>query len=276
MPTIASSRNRLAFARTLNSVGVYTLGAAPRPVLVSSFWDIQPQFSPDGTQLVFTLVAFGRGARHLARRGGRLQCAPVDARARERAQGSPSWSPDGRQIAFDAQGDDGRLAIWTIDADGGAPRRITKGARRSAHADVVPRRALDLLPADQGQRSDTWRVPASGGSAERVTREGSASFATRVDGRQGPRSTSENFADSPLLALPLAGGPARQLLPCVHGVNFAVGPAGIYYAACGPGPERSIHLLDRAGTRSGARERSRHRAPSSSTAWPWRPMARPS
>ena len=44
----------------------------------------------------------------------------------------------------------------------------------------------------------------------------------------------------------------RQLLPCVSGVNFAVGPAGTYYAACGDGPRRSIHLLDQAGTRSSA------------------------
>ena len=53
MPAMASAGNRLAFVRTQNSVGVYTLGPAPRPVLVSSFWDIQPQFSPDGNQLVF-------------------------------------------------------------------------------------------------------------------------------------------------------------------------------------------------------------------------------
>jgi hypothetical protein len=56
-----------------------------------------------------------------------------------------------------------------------------------------------------------------------------------------------DFADSPLLALPLAGGPTRQLLPCVADVNFAVGPAGTYYAACGRGPARSIHLLDTTG-----------------------------
>ena len=49
-----------------------------------------------------------------------------------------------------------------------------------------------------------------------------------------------DFADSPLLALPLAGGPTRQLLPCVSDVNFAVGPAGIYYAACGRWP-RAVH-----------------------------------
>jgi serine/threonine protein kinase len=46
--------NRLAFVRTVNTLGVYTLEPAPRPVLVSSFWDIQPQFSPDGQKLVFT------------------------------------------------------------------------------------------------------------------------------------------------------------------------------------------------------------------------------
>jgi hypothetical protein len=56
-----------------------------------------------------------------------------------------------------------------------------------------------------------------------------------------------NMEDSPLLALPLAGGPARQLLPCVSLVNFVVAPAGIYYADCGHGLEHAIHLLDGAG-----------------------------
>ena len=56
-----------------------------------------------------------------------------------------------------------------------------------------------------------------------------------------------DFMDAPLMALPLAGGPARQLLPCVTRLNFAVGSAGIYYVACGPGEERSLHLIDRAG-----------------------------
>jgi hypothetical protein len=79
-----------------------------------------------------------------------------------------------------------------------------------------------------------------------VTRDGSTFFAVEsMDGRD--LVYKRNMGDSPLLALPLAGGPARQLLPCVTLVNFAVAPAGIYYAACGPGPEHSIHLLDGAG-----------------------------
>src|SRR5437899_10686096 len=40
--------------------------------------------------------------------------------------GSPRWSPDGRTIAFDARAHDGHYHIWTIDADGGAPRKLTQ------------------------------------------------------------------------------------------------------------------------------------------------------
>ena len=61
MPTFSASANRLVFVRTLNSIGVYTLEATPRPVLTNVFWDIQPQFSPDGSKLAFTSSRSGEG-----------------------------------------------------------------------------------------------------------------------------------------------------------------------------------------------------------------------
>ena len=90
----------------------------------------------------------------------------------------------------------------------------------------------------------------AGARQRRITRachaRGEANFAIEsMDGKD--LIYKRDVADSPLLALPLAGGPTRQLLPCVSGVNFAVGPAGTYYAACGRGPARSIHLLDTTG-----------------------------
>ena len=244
MPTLSSAGNRLAFVRTLNRVGVYTLEAAPRPVLVTSFWDIQPQFSPDGTKLVFTssrsgeqldiwlASADGSNPRQLTRGPG--------------SKGSPSWSPDGRRIAFDMRSADGPLSIWIIDADGGAPRQITKGPGDQS----TPTWSRDghwiYFASHEGDGIDTWRVPATGGSPERITRDGSTFFAVEsMDGKD--LIYKRNMGDSALLALPLAGGPARQLLPCVSLVNFAVAPAGIYYAACGPGLEHSIHLIDGAG-----------------------------
>ena len=126
MPALSAEGHRLAFSRYFNSAGVYTLESAPRPVLVSSFWDIQPQFSPDGTHLVFTSSRSGESLNiWLASADGSNAHQLTHGPGTE--QGSPSWSPDGRYIAFDAKGDGGRLAVWTIDADGGSPRRITTG-----------------------------------------------------------------------------------------------------------------------------------------------------
>ena len=49
--------------------------------------------------------------------------------------------------------------------------------------------------------------------------------------------------DAPLLAMPLAGGPARQVVKCVRGGgNFDSGPQGLYYLACGPGLDAAVHL----------------------------------
>jgi dipeptidyl aminopeptidase/acylaminoacyl peptidase len=245
MPALSAERHRLAFSRALNSAGVHTLEPAPRPVLVSSFWDIQPQFSPDGTQLVFTSSRSGESLNiWLASADGsnahQLTHGPGTV------QGSPSWSPDGRHIAFDATGDDGRLAVWTIDADGGSPRRITTGPGDQNTPTWSRDGRWIYFSFNQEGKNDTWRVPANGGSAERVTHGGSAFFGIEsMDGKD--LIYKRDVADSPLLALPLAGGPTRQLLPCVSAENFAVGPAGTYYAACGRGPARSIHLLDKAG-----------------------------
>jgi eukaryotic-like serine/threonine-protein kinase len=245
MPAIPAERNRLAFSRDLNIASVYTLEPAPRPVLVSSFWDIQPQFSPDGTHLVFTSSRSGEALDiWLASADGsnahQLTHGPGTT------QGSPSWSPDGRHIAFDSKGDGGRLAVWTIDADGGSPRRITTGPGDQNTPTWSRDGRWIYFSFNQEGSNDTWRVPANGGSAERVTHGGSAFFAIEsMDGKD--LLYKRDFADSPLLAQPLAGGPTRQLLPCVAYVNFAVGPAGTYYAACGRGPARSIHLLDTTG-----------------------------
>jgi hypothetical protein len=213
---------------------------------VSSFWDSQPQFSPDGTRLVFassrsgddllhlwTAAADGSGARQLTHEPGI-------------SQASASWSPDGRQIAFDSFDKDFRQSVWTIDADGGAPRLITK--RDGDHLPTWSRDGRWIYFQQQlgVNRGDTWRIAAAGGAPERVTSDGSAGFAIEsMDGRT--LLYKHQFGDAALLALPLAGGPARQVLPCVSNMDFAVGEAGIYYAACGESLQRTIHLLDGSG-----------------------------
>ena len=122
---------------------------------------------------------------------------------------------------------------------------------------MVPGRALDLLLRTTRAPVTTpggCPPPADRPSASRET----AAPCSRLESMDGKDLIyKREFGDSPLLALPLAGGPARQLVPCVSGVNFAVGPAGIYYAACGPGPAAIDSPDGQAGARSRARDDSR-------------------
>jgi DNA-binding beta-propeller fold protein YncE len=41
------------------------------------------------------------------------------------------------------------------------------------------------------------------------------------------------FGDSPLLAVPIAGGKPRQIVPCVRFLSWAVTSTGVYYSPCG-------------------------------------------
>jgi hypothetical protein len=76
-----------------------------------------------------------------------------------------------------------------------------------------------------------------------MTKGGSGKFACEsADGRSllyQPRD-----GDAPLLAMPLPGGPVRQLVACVKATAFGVGPHGVYYAACDSSADPALHLMD--------------------------------
>jgi hypothetical protein len=100
--------------------------------------------------------------------------------------------------------------------------------------------------SDRHGGREIWRVPAGGGVEERVTRGGAGFGAQETrDGRA--LLFKRGLADSPLLVVPLAGGPERTLVRCVRGSDmdggFDVAADGIYYADCGR-PEPALHRLN--------------------------------
>jgi Tol biopolymer transport system component len=89
---------------------------APSRFIASTEMDREPQFSPDGTKIVFTSA-----------RSGNYELWLCDAKARNPVQlttfnspdvGSPRWSPDSRWIAFDSA-KAGNWDIYVINAQGG-------------------------------------------------------------------------------------------------------------------------------------------------------------
>ena len=252
-PASARSRDRLAFSRDKSDTDIFRFerGRISQPAIASSFTDLQPEFSPDGRRITFNssrsgesvevwvASADGSGAHQLTHGPGHWQ-------------GSPHWSPDGRQIAFDSEAADGRWHVWVIDADGGTPRQITTGAGEN-----VPTWSHDgrwiYHSGSMGAASDPfhmtpragglWRTPSRGGAAERIAQGDSTGFGQESADGTGVLYQADEL-DSPLLALALTGGPARQVVKCVRGRGaFTSGPQGLYYLACAPGPDAPVHLL---------------------------------
>jgi Tol biopolymer transport system component/predicted Ser/Thr protein kinase len=238
-PATAASRDRLVFVQELTNVDIYRFetGRPAEPVLASSFADYNPRFSPDGRRVAFETER--SGDEH------EIWLADPDGfnpsqltRGPGLVQGSPFWSPDGRRIAFDSQGEDGHWDIWTIDADGGSPRRLTQGpGDENSPSWSRDGRSVYFAARREGGPPEVWRIPAAGGTEERMTHGGGFFSCESIDGQT--LFFSRGLEASPLLALPLAGGPERRVVECVS--SFAVGSGGVYYVGCG-GDDSTLFL----------------------------------
>ncbi|MGH2734309.1 MAG: hypothetical protein ACRDKZ_01915, partial [Actinomycetota bacterium] len=86
----------------------------------------QPDWSPDGSSIVHTRVRFdanGNGSSQLYLMdpdGGEVSLVPTGAST----ESDPTWSPDGRRIAF-VTGRDGATEIYVMDSDGTGLVRVT-------------------------------------------------------------------------------------------------------------------------------------------------------
>ena len=240
-PTTAPVGGMLAYSHGgRNDWDIWKLQANARTVRVLSSTrnDYDPQVSPDGSRITFTTDRGGRGSEIWVAAIDGTTAVPVVA-ATGRLMGTPRWSPDGHWIAFDGQSEpDGNWDIYTVDAAGGVPRRLTADPA----FDNFPSWSRDgrsiYFRSMRSGRSEVWRMPADGGAAVQMTTTGGASaweswdgetlYYTRHDGlREGDRMP-------PLYAQPVKGGPEREVLPAVWQWDFYPVKNGIYYVLQNP------------------------------------------
>ena len=246
MPTVAASTNQIVFARSVYDTDIFEFrpGSPAVRVVGSTFLEVGPAVSPDGRRLAFSSARSGQSAHiWIANRDG------SDIRQLTHGpgvfQGSPSWSPDASRIAFDAKSEAGSWNVWVIDADGGTPQPITN----IKSGQVVPSwswdgRWINFAAGEWDPYSFAiWRVPVSGGPAQRLTPDGTGRFASETaDGTRLVYQAAE--ADSALMVVPVTGGSSRQLVRCAKKSAFGVGALGVYYVPCEPGTDTPLRLLD--------------------------------
>lgn len=110
---------------------LYTLpiaGGQARRLTRGPGWDIQPRFSPDGTEIAFTSDRGGANNlwRMKADGSGAFQVSKEDFRLLN----NPAWTPDGQFLVgrkhFTSQRSLGAGELWMYHRDGGAGLQLTK------------------------------------------------------------------------------------------------------------------------------------------------------
>jgi len=88
--------------------------------------DSRPHYSPNGSKIVFQSTRNGQAEIYVMNPDGSGQTRLTNNPAADTA---PSWSPDGTKILFTSLRDDGTTpALYVMNADGSNPTRLTTGS----------------------------------------------------------------------------------------------------------------------------------------------------
>jgi eukaryotic-like serine/threonine-protein kinase len=233
-PAIASNGQRLAFARDFDNTNIWRIsldknGAAGESAPIasssrSSF--VRPHaFSSDGTRIAFesnragypgiwTANADGSGATLLYGKEGTHA-------------GSPTWSADDRWIAFDTRVVK-HSEVFVISAEGGSPRAVTNGE----FDDLLPAWSTDgkwiYFDSNRTGRFEIFRCNPSGSEIQQITHGGAWGVQESRDGKFLYYTRSRELK-SPLLRMPVEGGPETTVLPDVRERWWAPAEHGVWY-----------------------------------------------
>jgi dipeptidyl aminopeptidase/acylaminoacyl peptidase len=96
--------------------------------------------------------------------------------------GTPRWSPDGREIAFDGR-PDGHSDIFIVSAGGGPVRRITQRPGEDARPAWSADGQSLYFSSDRRGRPEIWRMSADGSDASQITTRGALGVLAAPDGQ---------------------------------------------------------------------------------------------
>jgi Tol biopolymer transport system component len=169
-PAFAPKSHRLAYARGSKTINIWRIDLMARSsaesakkLISSTRMQRVPQYSPDGTKIVFESNRSGTHEIWLADADG---SNPVQITSSNGAlTGAPSWCSDGQRIAFDSRVS-GSSAIYVESIGERVPQRVQTNVPNLA----IPAWSGDCrwLFASDGHDM-LYRLPSRGGNAVRVT-----------------------------------------------------------------------------------------------------------
>ena len=198
----------------------------------STFDEHTPDYSPDGTRLVFASTrsgaeelwisdADGSSSRQMTFMNG-PQCS------------NPQWSPDGQTILFNSRRE--RSAdLYLLYPATGEVRRLTSNDREE---ELEARWSRDgewiYFGSNRTGRFEVWKMPANGGSpAVQLTRGGGVAAIESPD-RRFLYYAKSPMSPTAIWRVPVSGGEETLVADGLsYSLNFAVGDRGLYLSRRG-------------------------------------------
>lgn len=144
---------------------------------------MSPAWSPDSRRIAYVSFEGNRSSIFVQtlRTGNRVRVS-----SRAGVNGAPAFSPDGRKLVVTLSDADGNLDIYTLDVATRQATRITTHRAIDTEGSWSPDGRYIYFTSDRSGGPQVYRVAAGGGSAERVTFEGSYNARPRIspDGKK--------------------------------------------------------------------------------------------
>jgi len=222
---------------------VVRASSSNRSFISSTQDDSAPQFSPDGERIAFVSERSGHPEIWVCNSDG---SSPVQVTSFHGPDvTTPRWSPDGRRIAFDSDAEGGEFDIWVIGADGGKPVRMTTHPANDGNPSWSHDGRWIYFDSARTGEQQVWKMPADGGEATQLTRDGGYAPLESPDGKF--LYYTKNLFNTTLWRVPLVGGQAAKVLEGLYiYINLAIVDKGIYFVPVPDEASRSssVRFLD--------------------------------
>ena len=211
---------------------------AATAVISSTWWDLHPQWSPDGQHIAFTSNRTGNFEIWMANKDGNEQRRLTNFNGPFTS--TPRWSPDGQHLLFTSR-PDGQADIYLQNIHEATPIKFTTESTDEMAASWSRDGQFVYFSSNREGMWNVWRAPVRGGKAIRMTNNGGFGAVESTDGKD---LYFARHNATGLWKIPVQGGnpilALRDLDPRDWG-NWKISNNGLFYVQRGQ-PSQIVFL----------------------------------